>query len=154
MGFGHRVYKNYDPRAKLMAKVCKEVLESEGVTDCPELAIAQRLEQARFRRNSGAILAQFGAMILTPHPLAQIALEDEYFVKRKLYPNVDFYSGIVLRALGIPVNMFTVLFAVARSVGWLAQWNESFGDPSQRICRPRQLYHGTTPREFAPMEAR
>ena len=81
-------------------------------------------------------------------------LEDEYFVKRKLYPNVDFYSGIVLRALGIPVNMFTVLFAVARSVGWLAQWNESFGDPSQRICRPRQLYHGTTPREFAPMEAR
>ena len=93
-------------------------------------------------------------MILTPHPLAQIALEDEYFVKRKLYPNVDFYSGIVLRALGIPVNMFTGLFAVARSVGWLAQWNESFGDPSQRICRPRQLYHGTTPRAFAPMEAR
>ena len=138
--------------------------DGEGVQGGARVGGRHRLPRARdraaagagaqFRRNPGAILAQFGAMILTPHPLAQIALEDEYFVKRKLYPNVDFYSGIVLRALGIPVNMFTVLFAVARSVGWLAQWNESFGDPSQRICRPRQLYHGTTPREFAPMEAR
>ena len=127
MGFGHRVYKNFDPRARVLKKACHEVMDKLGLNS-KQLEIAMALEE--------------------------IALKDDYFIERNLYPNVDFYSGIVLRALGIPVNMFTVLFAVARSVGWLAQWNESFGDPSQRICRPRQLYHGTTPREFAPMEAR
>ena len=93
-------------------------------------------------------------MILTPHPLAQIALEDEYFVKRSLYPNVDFYSGIVLRALGIPTDMFTVLFALARTVGWIAQWKEMIEDPGQRIGRPRQLYTGHTEREYVPLDKR
>ena len=128
MGFGHRVYKNYDPRATLMRGVCQEVLATLD-TKSPQLELAQQLEAA--------------------------ALADEYFVKRKLYPNVDFYSGIVLSALGIPRDMFTVIFAVARCVGWLAQWNESFADAQQhRISRPRQLYVGAPMREFVPRESR
>ena len=127
MGFGHRVYKNFDPRATLMRKVCAEVLASLEATS-PQLALAQQLEKA--------------------------ALADDYFVKRKLYPNVDFYSGIVLSAMGIPRDMFTVIFAVARTAGWLAQWNESFADTGQRISRPRQLYTGKAAREFVPMAKR
>ena len=128
MGFGHRVYKNHDPRATLMRGVCQEVLATLAKKS-PQLELAQQLEAA--------------------------ALADEYFVKRKLYPNVDFYSGIVLSALGIPRDMFTVIFAVARCVGWLAQWNESFADAQQhRISRPRQLYVGAPPRDFVPREAR
>jgi len=122
MGFGHRVYKNFDPRAKVMQETCHEVLAELGVTDEPLLELAIELER--------------------------IALEDEYFVERKLYPNVDFYSGIIFRAIGIPTSMFTVLFAVARTVGWIAQWNEMVEDPSQKIGRPRQLYLGQTEREF------
>jgi citrate synthase len=122
MGFGHRVYKNFDPRAKVMQETCHEVLAELGVTDEPLLELAIELER--------------------------IALEDEYFVERKLYPNVDFYSGIIFRAMGIPTSMFTVLFAVARTVGWIAQWNEMVEDPSQKIGRPRQLYLGQTEREF------
>jgi citrate synthase len=128
MGFGHRVYKNYDPRAKVMQKTCHEVLDELGVRDEPLLQVAMELER--------------------------IALEDEYFVSKKLYPNVDFYSGIILRALGVPSNMFTVLFALARTVGWVAQWNEMIEDPSQRIGRPRQLYIGTGPRDYVPMNDR
>lgn len=123
MGFGHRVYRNHDPRATLMRQVCQDVLAT--VPHTPDLELAQRLEQA--------------------------ALQDEYFISRKLYPNVDFYSGIVLRALGIPTDMFTVIFAVSRTVGWLAQWNESFADQGQRISRPRQLYTGQATREFVPL---
>jgi citrate synthase len=122
MGFGHRVYKNYDPRAKIMRQSCNEVLDELGVRDDPLLELAMELER--------------------------IALEDEFFVKKKLYPNVDFYSGIIFRAMGIPTSMFTVLFAVARTVGWIAQWNEMIEDPSQKIGRPRQLYTGATAREF------
>ena len=122
MGFGHRVYKNYDPRAKIMRQSCNEVLDELGVRDDPLLELAMELER--------------------------IALEDEFFVKKKLYPNVDFYSGIIFRAMGIPTSMFTVLFAVARTVGWIAQWNEMIEDPSQKIGRPRQLYTGATSREF------
>jgi citrate synthase len=122
MGFGHRVYKNFDPRAKAMQETCHEVLGELGVTYEPLLELAMELER--------------------------IALEDEYFVERKLYPNVDFYSGIIFRAMGIPTSMFTVLFAVARTVGWIAQWNEMVEDPSQKIGRPRQLYLGQTEREF------
>jgi len=128
MGFGHRVYKNYDPRAKLMQKVCADVLASVDMSGHPDLLLARELER--------------------------IALSDEYFVKRKLYPNVDFYSGIVLRALGIPVDMFTVLFAVSRTAGWVAQWNESFSDPAQRISRPRQLYLGERRRQFVSLADR
>jgi citrate synthase len=122
MGFGHRVYKNYDPRAKIMQKNCHEVLEAVGADKDPTLQVAIELEK--------------------------IALEDEYFVERKLYPNIDFYSGITLRALGFPTSMFTVLFAVARTVGWIAQWKEMIEDPDQRIGRPRQLYTGPTKRPY------
>ena len=128
MGFGHRVYKNFDPRAKVMQETCHEVLGELGVTDEPLLELAMELER--------------------------IALEDEYFVERKLYPNVDFYSGIIFRAMGIPTSMFTVLFAVARTVGWIAQWNEMVEDPSQKIGRPRQLYLGETYRDFVPVDKR
>jgi citrate synthase len=127
-GFGHRVYKNYDPRAKLIQKTCHEVLDELGLKDDKLFKLAMALEK--------------------------IALEDEYFVTRKLYPNVDFYSGIVYQALGIPTTMFTALFAVARTVGWIAQWNEMIGDPDQKIARPRQLYTGHGKREFVPMAKR
>ena len=128
MGFGHRVYKNYDPRARIMQQTCHEVLRELGTIDDPALDVAMELEK--------------------------IALEDEYFVARKLYPNIDFYSGITLRALGFPRTMFTVLFALARTVGWIAQWKEMIGDPSQRIGRPRQLYTGPTQREYIPLDRR
>jgi citrate synthase len=120
MGFGHRVYKNFDPRAKVMARTCREVLDELGQHNDPMLALAVELER--------------------------IALSDPYFVERKLYPNVDFYSGIIFRAMGIPVSMFTPLFAVARTVGWIAQWNEMISDPGKRIGRPRQLYIGSAKR--------
>jgi len=128
MGFGHRVYKNFDPRARVMQETCHEVLNELGITNEPLLDLAMGLER--------------------------IALEDEYFVEKKLYPNVDFYSGIIFKALGIPSSMFTVLFAVARTVGWIAQWNEMVEDPSQRIGRPRQLYLGETERKFKRLQHR
>ncbi|HFB2047759.1 MAG: citrate (Si)-synthase [Hyphomicrobiaceae bacterium] len=128
MGFGHRVYKNYDPRARVMQKTCHEILDLMGVKDEPLLKIAMELER--------------------------IALQDEYFVEKRLYPNVDFYSGITLRAIGFPVAMFTVLFAVARTVGWIAQWKEMIEDPEQRIGRPRQLYIGDDKRDVLPLEQR
>src|SRR5258708_16542302 len=128
MGFGHRVYKNYDPRAKLMRETCHEVLEELGLHDDPLVKLAMAL--------------------------GKIALEDEYFVSRKLYPNVDFYSGIVQRALGIPTAIFTCVFAMARTVGWIAQWNEMIADPEQKIGRPRQLFIGETPREAKAIEKR
>jgi len=128
MGFGHRVYKNYDPRAKLMRETCYEVLEELGLANDRLFKLAMALEK--------------------------IALEDDYFVSRKLYPNVDFYSGIVQRALGIPVSMFTCIFALARTVGWIAQWNEMVGDPEQKIGRPRQLYKGATRRDVLPIDKR
>jgi citrate synthase len=128
MGFGHRVYKNYDPRAKIMQRTCHEVLGELGIKDDPLLDIAVELER--------------------------IALQDEYFVERKLYPNIDFYSGITLRALGFPTSMFTVLFALARTVGWIGQWKEMIEDPSQRIGRPRQLYTGATHRDYVPIARR
>ncbi|WP_213305060.1 citrate synthase [Paraburkholderia sacchari] len=128
MGFGHRVYKNYDPRAKLMRETCHEVLNELGLHDDPLFKLAMALEK--------------------------IALEDEYFVSRKLYPNVDFYSGIVQRALGIPTSMFTCIFAMARTVGWIAQWNEMIADPEQKIGRPRQLFVGETSREATPIATR
>jgi len=127
-GFGHRVYKNYDPRAKLIQKTCHEVLDELDLRDNQLFKLSMALEK--------------------------IALEDEYFVSRKLYPNVDFYSGIVYKALGIPTSMFTALFAVARTVGWIAQWNEMIGDPDQKIARPRQLYTGQSKREFVSMGKR
>jgi citrate synthase len=128
MGFGHRVYKNYDPRARIMQKTCHEVLEAVGHKDDPILQVAMELER--------------------------IALNDDYFVEKKLYPNIDFYSGITLKALGFPTDMFTVLFAIARTVGWIAQWKEMIEDPSQRIGRPRQLYTGPTERSYIPIDAR
>src|SRR4029078_7405298 len=128
MGFGHRVYKNYDPRAKIMQKTAHEVLGELGIKDDPLLDVARELER--------------------------VALNDSYFIERKLYPNVDFYSGIILRALGFPMSMFTVLFAVARTVGWIAQWKEMIEDPSQRIGRPRQLYTGAGRRDYVPMSKR
>jgi citrate synthase len=128
MGFGHRVYKNYDPRAKLMRETCYEVLNELGLHDDPLFKLAMALEK--------------------------IALEDDYFVQRKLYPNVDFYSGIVQRALGIPVSLFTGIFAMARTVGWIAQWNEMISDPEQKIGRPRQLFVGSTKRDVPPMAKR
>jgi citrate synthase len=128
MGFGHRVYKNYDPRAKLMRETCYEVLEELGLHDDRLFKLAMALEK--------------------------IALEDDYFVSRKLYPNVDFYSGIVQRALGIPVSMFTCIFSLARTVGWIAQWNEMIVDPDQKIGRPRQLYKGATRRDALPIGKR
>ena len=128
MGFGHRVYKNYDPRAKLMQETTREVLDTLDKHDEPLLKLAMALEK--------------------------IALEDEYFVSRKLYPNVDFYSGIVQSALGIPTSMFTCIFALARTVGWIAQWNEMISDPEQKIGRPRQLYTGPTKRDVVPIAKR
>lgn len=122
MGFGHRVYKNFDPRASVMRRTCQEVLEELGLHDEPLFKIALELER--------------------------IALEDEYFKSRKLYPNVDFYSGIILRAMGIPTSMFTVIFALSRTIGWIAQWNEMITDPEQKIGRPRQLYLGETERRY------
>jgi citrate synthase len=128
MGFGHRVYKNYDPRAKVMQQTCHEVLKELGVKDEPLLDIAMELEK--------------------------IALEDEYFIEKKLYPNVDFYSGIILKAMGFPTSMFTVLFAVARTTGWVAQWKEMIEDPVQKIGRPRQLYTGHDHRPYVPLSKR
>jgi citrate synthase len=128
MGFGHRVYKNFDPRAKIMKETCHEVLAELGIKDEPLLDMAMEMER--------------------------IALSDDYFVSRKLYPNVDFYSGIILKAMGIPTHMFTVLFAVARTVGWVSQWKELIEDPSQRIGRPRQVYSGAAERPFVPMGQR
>jgi len=128
MGFGHRVYKNYDPRAKVMQKACHEVLDALQIKDEPLLEVAMELER--------------------------IALEDQYFVDRKLYPNIDFYSGITLRALGFPTEMFTVLFALARTVGWIAQWSEMIEDPSQKIGRPRQIYSGAAKRGYVAMDKR
>ncbi len=128
MGFGHRVYKNYDPRAKLMQETCKEVLAELGLENDPLFKLAMALEK--------------------------IALEDDYFVSRKLYPNVDFYSGIVQRAIGIPVPLFTAVFALARTVGWIAQLNEMIGDPEYKIGRPRQLFTGSTARNVLPLGQR
>src|SRR5258705_4736539 len=126
MGFGHRVYKNYDPRAKIIKKACDDVFEVTGVN--PLLEIALELEK--------------------------IALEDEYFVKRKLYPNVDFYSGLIYEALGLPVEMFPVMFAIPRTSGWIAQWLEMIEDDEQKIAPPRQIYTGERTREYVPLEKR
>ena len=128
MGFGHRVYKNYDPRAKVMQKTAHEVLDELGKHNDPLLKVALELER--------------------------IALSDEYFIERKLYPNVDFYSGITLNAMGFPSEMFTVLFALARTVGWIAQWKEMIEDPAQKIGRPRQIYTGSAARDFVPVDKR
>src|SRR5581483_7491919 len=128
MGFGHRVYKHYDPRAKIMQKTCHEVLNELGVKDDPMLDVALELEK--------------------------VALHDEYFVEKKLYPNIEFYSGITLKAMGFPTTMFTVLFALARTVGWIAQWKEMIEDPHQKIGRPRQLYTGATRRDYVPVSRR
>jgi citrate synthase len=128
MGFGHRVYKNFDPRAKLIRTMCHKVLNRLGHTDSPLFELALRLEE--------------------------IALEDDYFIERKLYPNVDFYSGIIYRAIGIPTSMFTVMFAIARTVGWVAHWQEMITDPQRRIGRPRQLYTGSGARDYTPVERR
>ncbi len=128
MGFGHRVYKNFDPRAKVLERTCHEVLDELGIRDEPLLDIAVELER--------------------------IALEDKYFISKKLYPNVDFYSGIIFKAMGIPTSLFTVLFAVARTVGWVAQWNEMIEDPSQKIGRPRQVFVGEKERKYTPLHKR
>lgn len=128
MGFGHRIYKNYDPRAKIMRETCHEVLEALGRIDDPLLEIAMELER--------------------------VALSDPYFIEKKLYPNIDFYSGIIFQALGIPTSMFTVIFAVSRTVGWIAQWKEMIADPMQKIGRPRQLYLGPTQRNYVPIQNR
>ena len=128
MGFGHRVYKNYDPRAKILQESAHAVLAEMGIKDDPMLDLALELEK--------------------------IALNDPYFVNRKLYPNVDFYSGIILKAMGLPTSMFTVLFAVARTVGWISQWKEMIEDPSQRIGRPRQIYTGAPKRDYVPLDKR
>ena len=128
MGFGHRVYKNFDPRAKLMRETCHEVLNELGLHDSPLFKLALELER--------------------------IALEDDYFIEKKLYPNVDFYSGIVQSALGIPTNLFTGIFAMARTIGWIAQWSEMIGDPEQKIGRPRQLFTGAPMRNVPDMSAR
>ncbi len=128
MGFGHRVYKNYDPRARVMQQTCHEVLNELGIKDDPLLDVAMELER--------------------------IALSDDYFIEKKLYPNIDFYSGITLKAIGFPTTMFTALFALARTVGWVAQWMEMIDDPAQRIGRPRQLYTGYTHRDYVPMDKR
>jgi len=127
MGFGHRVYKTYDPRAKIMKKMCDELLESLRIED-PLLDIAKGLEE--------------------------VAIKDPYFVDHNLYPNIDFYSGIVLRAIGIPTNMFTVMFAIGRLPGWIAQWKESMDDPKWKISRPRQIYMGNNQYDFVPIHAR
>ena len=128
MGFGHRVYKNYDPRAKVMKQTTHEVLTELGVKDDPIFEVALELER--------------------------IALSDPFFVEKKLYPNIDFYSGITLRAMGFPKDMFTVLFALARTSGWIAQWGEMISDPTQKIGRPRQLYRGASARNYTPLSMR
>ena len=128
MGFGHRVYKNYDPRAAILRKSSHEVLEEVGIRDEPLLDLAMELER--------------------------IALEDEYFVERKIFPNVDFYSGITLKAIGFPISMFTAIFAVARTAGWVSQWKEMIKDSEQRIGRPRQLYTGHKTRPYVPLDQR
>ncbi|MCB4810180.1 citrate (Si)-synthase [Methylovorus menthalis] len=128
MGFGHRVYRNMDPRAAIMRETCHQVLDELGLHDDPMFKLALKLEQ--------------------------IALEDDYFVSRRLYPNVDFYSGIVMRAMGIPNSMFTAIFALARTAGWVSQWNEMMSDPEAKIGRPRQLYTGSTRRDFVPIDQR
>jgi len=127
MGFGHRVYKNYDPRAKIIARACEDLLANLGLTD-PLLDIARHLEA--------------------------VALGDSYFLERKLYPNVDFYSGIMMRAIGIPLNMFTVMFAIGRMPGWIANWHEVASDKNGRIYRPRQIYNGPVKRDYVPVENR
>jgi citrate synthase len=127
MGFGHRVYKNFDPRAAILKKVADEVLSTLGLSD-PLLSIAKELEE--------------------------VALHDSYFIEKKLYPNVDFYSGIIYRAIGIPTEMFTVMFALGRVPGWIAQWKEMVDDTSTRINRPRQIYTGATERKFVPLAER
>jgi citrate synthase len=128
MGFGHRVYKNFDPRAKVMKESADEVLDLLGVHNNPLLQVAKELEK--------------------------IALEDPYFVEKKLYPNVDFYSGIILEAMGFPTSMFTPIFALSRTVGWIAQWKEMISDPQNKIGRPRQLYTGATKRDYVDVPAR
>jgi citrate synthase len=128
MGFGHRVYKNFDPRAKIIREMCHKVLAKLGSKENPLFELALRLEE--------------------------VALKDEYFVSRKLYPNVDFYSGMIYSALGIPRSMFTVMFAIARTVGWVAHWQEMIADPNMRIGRPRQLYLGSPPRDYADISTR
>jgi len=127
MGFGHRVYKNYDPRASIIREMTHKVLTDLGVND-PLLEVAMRLEEA--------------------------ALKDDYFVSRKLYPNVDFYSGLIYKALGLPTEMFTVMFAIARTAGWVSHWLEQQADPEAKIGRPRQIYTGATPRDYVPISAR
>jgi len=127
MGFGHRVYKNYDPRATVMQKTVREVFKAMNVSD-PVFDVALQLEE--------------------------IALKDDYFIEKKLFPNVDFYSGVILSAIGFPTTMFTALFALARTVGWVAQWNEMISDPDQKIGRPRQLYTGPTERDYVPISKR
>ena len=128
MGFGHRVYKNFDPRAKIIREMCHKVLSRLGQNDNPLFELALRLEE--------------------------IALKDEYFIARKLYPNVDFYSGVIYSALGIPRSMFTVMFAIARTAGWVAHWQEMIGDPAMKIGRPRQLYTGPTQRDYVDVDKR
>jgi citrate synthase len=129
MGFGHRVYKNYDPRATVMRQTANEVLAQLGASNLsPTLQVARELER--------------------------IALSDPYFVERKLYPNVDFYSGIILDAIGFPTSMFTAIFALSRTVGWIAQWKEMIGDPQKKIGRPRQLYNGAPVRDYEPINRR
>ena len=128
MGFGHRVYKNFDPRAKIIREMCHKVLSRLGQTDNPLFELALRLEE--------------------------IALKDEYFIARKLYPNVDFYSGVIYSALGIPRSMFTVMFAIARTAGWVAHWQEMISDPAMRIGRPRQLYTGPVARDYVEIDKR
>ena len=128
MGFGHRVYKNYDPRAKLMRETCNEVLNELGLKNDPLFALAMALEK--------------------------IALEDDYFVSRKLYPNVDFYSGLIYQAMGFAPEMFTVLFAIPRAAGWVAQWDEMARDPDQKIARPRQIFIGHRQRTYVPIGSR
>ena len=128
MGFGHRVYKNFDPRARIIREMCHKVLKKLGRIDSPLFELALKLEE--------------------------VALKDEYFIEKKLYPNVDFYSGIIYKALNIPVSMFTVMFAIARTVGWVAHWNEMIADPKRKIGRPRQLYTGPAQRDYEPMLSR
>jgi citrate synthase len=128
MGFGHRVYKSYDPRAKVMRRIYEELLDELNLADDPLFELAKELER--------------------------LALEDEYFVKRKLYPNVDFYSGLIMKALGIPINLFTAIFALSRTVGWLSHWKEMIEDPEQRITRPRQVYIGSKQRAYTVISDR
>ena len=127
-GFGHRVYKTYDPRARIMKEICKEVLDVTGVKNDPLFQVALELER--------------------------VALQDDYFIEKKLFPNIDFYSGIALKALGFPPSVFTVVFALGRMAGWIAQWKEMIADPEQKIGRPRQLYIGEKMREYVPMDLR